>query len=63
MIDVYNVKLNPKFQNGELTQEQILNLFLEHFAIHQHTKGIVIYDFVFLFYIEKIFKLIFIDYI
>jgi hypothetical protein len=36
-----NVNLNPKYQNGELTAQECLKLFLDHFDVSQHRDGIV----------------------
>ena len=38
---VYNVKKNPKFLNGEWTEEQCLQKFLDSFEVGQHKDGIV----------------------
>ncbi len=42
LANVYNVKQHPKYQNGELTEQQILNQFLNSFEVSQHKDGIVI---------------------
>ena len=41
---VYNVKKNPKYLNGELTEEQCLQKFLDSFEVSQHKDGIITYD-------------------
>lgn len=41
LANVYNVKQHPKFQNGELTEQQILAQFLDSFEVGQHKDGIV----------------------
>jgi len=41
---VYNVKKNPKYLNGEMTEEQCLRKFLDTFDIESHRDGIVTYD-------------------
>jgi calcyphosin len=42
--NVYNVKKNPKYLNGELTEEQCLQKFLNSFEVGHHKDGIVTYD-------------------
>ena len=39
--NVYSVKKNPKYLNGELTEEQCLQKFLETFEVGRHKDGIV----------------------
>jgi Ca2+-binding EF-hand superfamily protein len=41
LANVYNVKQHPKFQNGELTEQQVLAQFLDSFEVSQHKDGIV----------------------
>ena len=41
---VYSVKKNPKYLNGELTEEQCLRKFLDSFDSEDHKDGIVTYD-------------------
>ncbi len=44
MKNVYSVKKNPKYLNGELTEEQCLKIFLDSFEVGHHKDGIVTYD-------------------
>lgn len=44
LANVYNVKDNPKFQNGDMTEQQILAQFLDSFEVTQHKDGIVTFD-------------------
>jgi len=44
MKGVYNVKNNPKFQSGEMTEEQLFKQFLAHFEIGDHPDGKVTKD-------------------
>jgi len=37
--NVYNVKNNPKFLSGEMTEEQVFRQFLAHFEIGDHVDG------------------------
>ncbi len=41
LIDVYDVSKNPRFLNGEMSQEKCLKQFLEHFEANLHCDGIV----------------------
>ena len=45
---VYNVKHHPKFQNGEMTEKQLLKLFLQKFDTH--TKDDQVESFIIHFY-------------
>lgn len=47
-ISTYNAKAHPKFQSGELTEDDILGMFLKTFDAPDHADGqvyIVILDF------------------
>ena len=39
---VYNVKLHPKYLNGEWDEDKCLKKFLEKFEADKHVNGIVI---------------------
>ena len=47
-LNVYNVKKNPKYLNGEWTEEQCLAKFLDNFEVSQHKDGTVSYIYLFL---------------
>jgi Ca2+-binding EF-hand superfamily protein len=50
LANVYSVKQHPKYQNGELTEQQILNQFLDTFEVGQHKDGIVMTCLEYLFF-------------
>lgn len=41
---VYSVKKNPKYLNGELTEDQCLRQFLDNFDTESHKDGVITYD-------------------